>query len=193
MGNVFPYMFMSEAMRIVVPREIVKRNVHTYHPRRVLVLRFLLHPLSFYTSCNALAPFVTMRTPRPSSRPAQYLPVPAHKVFFFLGPYSTWECVPVIEYFYQVHLLPFFPYTDVSSLVPCFLLESNIPPHASQASSLTHTGKAGSLWMNEWVTLTMTITLWWGERVKHGDTCSPYLAAPPSWPVLVWLLEEWLL
>lgn len=81
MGNVFPYMLISETMRIVVPREIEKRNVHEYHPGRVLVLRLLLHPLSFYTSCNALAPFLTIRTPRPSSRPAQYLPSPASSVF----------------------------------------------------------------------------------------------------------------
>lgn len=81
MGNVFSYMLISETMRIVVPRETEKRNVHEYHPRRVLVLRLLLHPLSFYTSCNALAPFLTIRTPRPSSRPVQYLPSPASSVF----------------------------------------------------------------------------------------------------------------
>lgn len=131
MGNVFLYMLMSEIMRTVVPRETVKRNVHRYYLRRVLVWRLLFHPLSFYTSCNALAPFLTIRTPRPSSGPAQYLPIPAGRVFFFLGPYSTRECVPVIEYLYQVYLLPFSPYADISPLLACILLESNIPPRAS--------------------------------------------------------------
>lgn len=64
MGNVFPYTLMSETVRIQVCREIVRRNVHQYHLRRVLVLRFLL----------LRCPLLPLVMPWPPSSPLELQP-----------------------------------------------------------------------------------------------------------------------
>lgn len=85
MGNVFPYMLISETMRIVVPREIEKKNVHEYHPRRVLVLRLLLHRCLFIPPAMPWLPSSpSERLGLPQGQLSTSLAQPA--VFFFLGP-----------------------------------------------------------------------------------------------------------
>ena len=176
MGNVFPYVLMSETMRIVVPREMLKRNVHRYHLRRALVLRFLLSPLSFYTSCNALAPLPlpTVRAHRSFSRPPLCLPNRASKVFFFLGCYSPQEPVPVIWYLYPFYVLEFSLHPGVSSLLTLLSGEQ----HASLCFLST---EPDSFWQVGRQSLNKWGTLRWGERAQHRTACSPYLAASPSW------------
>lgn len=182
MGNVFPYTLMSETVRIQVCREIVRRNVHQYHLRRVLVLRFLL----------LRCPLLPLVMPWPPSSP---LELEGHPQASSVCPYPSQQSVlswtfqysgVCTSYTISLPILPIavFPmYRCVSPLTLC----SSREHHSSLCFSSTDPDsyqQAVFEWMDKW-------TNEWG--VPHRNACNPYLAASPFWPVLMWSLEEWLI